>query len=228
MKIRIAYLVLAAVLSFLFGANGHAQERFDYKVRNDFFAGFGGDPEAMARAMKTTESVLVADPSHAEALVWHGAGVYFQGGQAFQKGDPQTGMQLAQKGIAEMDKAVAIAPNSVAVRIPRGAVLLSATRFQQGPHVAALVQRALDDYQRAFDIQQSTLAELPTHPKGELFFGLADGYNRTGDKEKAKSFYERAVKELPGTPYEKFAKEWLANGTLAPQKAGCLGCHTGK
>jgi tetratricopeptide (TPR) repeat protein len=226
MRLRIAYLVIAAVASFFAGA-ARAQDRYDLKVRNDFFAGFGGDAAALERGLKAAAATLAENPNHAEALVWHGAGTYYLAGQAFMKGDPQKGMELASKGIAEMDRAVELAPDHIGVRIPRGSALLTATRFQQGPHVAPLVARALSDYEKAYEIQQGMLDKLGTHSKGELLIGLADGHSRTGSKEKAKMLYERIANEMPGTPYAQSAKEWLETGTLAPQKAGCLGCHMG-
>lgn len=226
MKLRIAYLVIAALVSFLAGA-ARAQERYDLKVRNDFFAGFAGDAAALARAMRATEAMLAENPNHAEALVWHGSGTYYLAGQAFQKGDPEKGMELAQKGIAEMDRAVELAPDSVGVRIPRGSVLLTSTRYQKGPHVQALVERGLRDFEKAYEIQRGMLDRLGVHPKGELLLGLADCYSRSGDSERARLFYERAAKELAGTPYARSAQEWLETGRLAPPKAGCLGCHAG-
>ncbi|MGH9672280.1 MAG: hypothetical protein ACRD44_03800, partial [Bryobacteraceae bacterium] len=81
-----------------------SQDRFDYKVRDDFFAGFLGNTEALDRAMKTTEKVLAANPKHAEAMVWHGSGVYFQASHAFQQGDRQKGIELATKGMQMMDE----------------------------------------------------------------------------------------------------------------------------
>jgi tetratricopeptide (TPR) repeat protein len=227
MTIRLTYLAIAAAAAFLAGSLARAQERYDHKVRNDFFAGFTGDNAALARGLSATEATLKENPDHAEALVWHGAGVYYQAGQAFQAGEPQKGMDLAMKGLAEMDRAVELAPENVAVRIPRGSVLIAATRFQQGPHVAPLLAKGVSDYEKTWELQQSDLARLGTHSKGELLLGLADGYSRMGAKDKATSFYERAAKELPGTPYEKPAKEWLETGKLEPRKAGCLGCHTG-
>jgi tetratricopeptide (TPR) repeat protein len=229
MKQRLTILSVTALAAFLFGALSKGQgTRFDHQVRNDFFAGFAGNNEAMARAMTTAEATLAAEPNHAEALVWHGSGLYYQAGQAFQKGDPQKGMDLATKGIAEMDKAVALAPDNVGVRIPRGAVLLTATRFQQGPHVGPLVERAMKDYEHTYRLQEKFLDKLGTHPRGELLLGIADAASRMGDKEKATQFYQRAVNDLPDTVYARNAKEWLETGKLAPQKAGCLGCHSGK
>jgi len=229
MKLRITFLTFAAAASFFVGTLSVAQnERFDHKVRNDFFAGFTGNQEALARGMKVAEETLAVNPSHAEALVWHGAGLYYQAGMLFMKGDNERAMPLVMKGIAEMDKAVALAPDNLGVRIPRGAALMASTRFQQGPHVAAPLDRAVSDYQRAYDIQEAELDKLGTHPKGELLLGLADGLARTGKTDRAKALYERTAKEMPGTPYEKSAKEWLETGKLSAEKAGCLGCHAGK
>jgi hypothetical protein len=39
---------------------------------------------------------------------------------------------------------------------------------------------------------------------------------------------ERLVRELPGSPYEKQAKHWLANlSAVGKQERFCLGCHMG-
>jgi hypothetical protein len=58
--------------------------------------------------------------------------------------------------------------------------------------------------------------------------GLADGYSRLGNQEKAQAWFERIQRELKGTPYEKSATLWLETKSLAPSQAGCLSCHTGK
>src|SRR3954453_19352517 len=104
-------------------------ERFDAKVRQDFFAGFAGDKAALARGMATSESILKDKPNHAEALVWHGTGLFFQAGAAFRSGDQEKGMELFTNAMKEMDEAVALEPNRVAVRIPRGASLLKASVY---------------------------------------------------------------------------------------------------
>ena len=72
MSFRGPKLLALAALATAALAQGRP-ERFDYAVRNDFFAGFSGNQEAFQRAMKTTEGVLAQNPKHAEALVWHGA-----------------------------------------------------------------------------------------------------------------------------------------------------------
>src|SRR3954464_11368323 len=67
-----------------------AGERFDLVVRGDFFAGFAGDRARLAKGMEACERVLAESPNHAEALVWHGSGLAFSAGMAFQKGDMKT------------------------------------------------------------------------------------------------------------------------------------------
>ncbi len=204
------------------------QERFDLRVRNYFFAGFSGDAAALEKGMKICEESLAADPKNAEALVWHGSGLYFQAGQAFQKGDQQNGMQLWTRGLKEMDDAVELAPQGVGVRVARGAVLLTGSRFVSPDMSRPLIAKAVGDFEAAYQMQGPDLSGLGTHPHGELMIGLADGYSRLGDREKAQQWFERIQKELPGTPYARSAGTWLETKSLAPQQAGCLGCHTGK
>ena len=124
-------LFIAGAIAFIVGflstlRSAHAQEtaRFDMKVRESFFAGFGGDKDALVRGMKASEEVLAGNPKHAEALVWHGSGLTFQAGQAFSSGDQQKGMELWTKGLKEMQTAVDLAPESPSVLIARGADLL--------------------------------------------------------------------------------------------------------
>ena len=216
-------LVGVSVLSgVLFG-----QERFDLKVRNYFFAGFSGDAASLEKGMKICEDALAADPKNAEALVWHGAGAFYEAGQAFQKGDQQKGGELWQRGLKEMDQAVELAPDDLGVRIPRGAVMLTASRYMPSPEMARpLIEKGLTDFEKTYDLQAAYLADLGTHPRGELMIGLADAYSRSGHQEKAQVWFERIQKEMKGTPYEKSANIWLETKTLAPAQAGCLGCHT--
>ena len=56
--------------------------RFDEIVRADFFAGFRGDAARLEKGMKRCEEELATNPTNADALVWHGAGLMFMAGQA--------------------------------------------------------------------------------------------------------------------------------------------------
>ena len=72
MKFKFAAVVLIGATGFLM-----SQERFDYTVRNYFFAGFSGDTASLEKGLEICEDALASDPKNAQALVWHGAGVFF-------------------------------------------------------------------------------------------------------------------------------------------------------
>jgi tetratricopeptide (TPR) repeat protein len=222
--------IVTWILTFVIGAAAQAPPpaRFDMVVRADFFAGFGGDPARLAKGMETCEKILADNPKHAEALVWHGGGLLFQGGQAFQRGDMQSGGELFGRGVKEMDEAVALAPTNVAVLIPRGATLLAATRNMPPQVGRPLIEKAIGDYEKTLEIQTASgvFTTLGDHPKGELLFGLAEGYSRLGQPEKARVYFERLTQDAPNSGQTPKAREWLATGTLPPATGlGCVGCH---
>jgi len=204
-----------------------AQQRFDMLVREDFFAGMSGDTARFEKAMKVTEETLAKDPNHAEAKVWHGSGVLFQAGQAFQKGDFQQGMKAWDQGLAEMEQAVNLAPSNVAVLIPRGASLIATSRFTPPQFGKPILQTGVADYEKVLKIQEPAFAQMSAHSKGELLMGLADGWNRLGNTEKAKEYFTRMKAELPGSVYERKAQAWLENRPESKSQAffNCSGCH---
>jgi tetratricopeptide (TPR) repeat protein len=222
----LSVLVLGAGM-LIFNMTAAAQpQRFDLLVRNDFFAGFGGDLARLQKGMDACERTLAENPKHPEALVWHGSGLAFQAGQAFQRGDMKAGGELWARGMMEMDDAVEIAPANVGVLIPRGALLLQATQNMPPQMARPLLVKAIGDYETVLAIQEPIFATLGDHPKGELLFGLAEGYSRLDQPEKARLYFDRLVKDAPGSGQAPKATQWLTDGTL-PKSNGltCVGCH---
>jgi len=201
-----------------------AEERFDFKVRGDFFDGLGGDTAALDRAMKVCDDTLAKNPKHAEALVWHGAGTMARARFAFQGGDSQKGMQLYTRGLDEMARAVALAPRSVAVRIPRGAVLLNMAPHLPEPERTKLLEAGLDDYEVTLAVQQPRFATLSLHAREQLLYGLTDGYANLGDGAKAKAFYDRMVVDAGDSELLARAKARAA-GETPDGPAPCAQCH---
>jgi len=229
LKVAIVAAVIAFVIGFLSTIrSAGAQERFDLKVRNDFFTGFSGNAEALARGMKACETALAEDPKNAEALVWHGGGLLFGSGAAFRGGDQQKGMDLWMRGLKEMQTAVDLEPDNVGVRIPRGATLLAGSHFVPQEMAKPLIQNGVADYQHTYELQKSYFATLGSHPRGELLFGLAEGYSRLGEEAKAREFFELIKKDLPGTVYAKRADMWFETKSLPADQTTCVGCHVGK
>lgn len=230
MRLQKTILLALAALGGLGLSQLGGAERFDHQVRNDYFAGFAGDAAALERALQKTEKVLAAEPDHAEAMVWHGGGLFYLSGQYFRKGDQAKGIELYTKGTGMMKKAVELAPKNVGVRVPRGAILMSAARYMQPQMAEPLREDALGDYLATYELQKAELDQLGLHPRGELLLGIADSYARKGDVAKATEFFELLRSKVPAeSAYGKSAAKWLENKQLlAPAQAGCFGCHTGK
>ena len=204
-------------------------ERFDYVVRDDFFAGLRGDTARLERAMKVCEELLAKNPKHAEALVWHGAALLLQAGQAFQRGEPDTARTLSSRGVSEMEAAINMAPADPGVLVPRGAVLSAAARnvgVRDPERAKAFLSTAVGDYEKAVAAQTPSFPQMSEHARGELLGGLADGWQRLGDEDRSRGYLTRMVAELTGSPYADAAKKWLEH---KPMKSGpsltCVGCH---
>ena len=220
-------VVLAtAIFAPSIAAQQPAAQRFDYLVRADFFAGVAGDEAHLATVIEICERTLADHPGHAEALVWHGAALLVRAGQAFQKGDAGTGGPLFQRALTEMGDAVAMAPDNPGVLIPRAAVLLEATRGMPPATARPLVESAVKNYERVLEIQAPTFGTLGDHARGELLFGLADGWARLGDQERARQYFARVIADAPTSGQTPRAREWMATGTV-PKVNGvsCVGCH---
>lgn len=200
-------------------------ERFDKLVREDMFAGFGGDEAALLRGLATCDAALQDKPDHAEALVWRGAARIFRSADLFGKGSFITGLKLWNSGLEDMDRAVQLEPSNPGVRIPRAAVLMPAARNAPKAMGRPLLDRALDDYLTMTRLQADKIARLGEHPWGELRMGLADVYRQRGDLPNSKRQLELVRAERPETEYAKRAAEWLGAPDDARLVHGCIGCH---
>jgi tetratricopeptide (TPR) repeat protein len=218
---RIATLLIPAAIF----AAGH----FDDKVRNDFFAGFAGDQTAFERAMAASEDAIANDPKFAaEAKAWHGAGLLLLSGRKFQQGDAAAGGQLWTQAINQMDEAGQMEPDNPAVLIPRAAAWFTASRSAPPEMGAPLLKKALADYEHVYDLQKAYFDKLGIHPRSELLFGLADGYARDGNPEKARFYFEKLTALGPQSGHQQQANLYLKGEKYSVPGIGCAGCHTGK
>jgi RNA polymerase sigma factor (sigma-70 family) len=203
-------------------------ERFDNLVRDDFFS---GDPARFQRVMKICDDALAKNPRHAPALSWKGAGDLKMAGDAFQSNDIPKGMSLYEQGLKEMDDAVAMQPDSLQVLIPRGATYLSIAQYNPVPEMKKhLIQTGVADYEKTLRLQQPYFDKLSRHSRGELLFGLADGWYRLGDMEKSRAYLQRITNACPDSVYSRRAEDWLAAKDAAALKEksralSCVGCH---
>lgn len=202
--------------------------RFDHKVRDLYFAAFAGDKDSLAKAMAITEATLKETPDHAEALVWHGGGVFFQSGDKFRAGEMQAAMELLTRGTGMMDRAVELEPKNIGVRVPRGAAYLVASRGMPPQMGQPLLEKGVSDYEAAWDMQKDgDLSRFSQHGIGELWIGIADGNARLGKKDRAAEFFRMIQEKLPNTAWSAKADKWFAEGKLSGRDGGCVGCHVG-
>jgi len=220
-------LIVVLVLALSTSVAVLAQQRFDFKVREDMFAGMDGDTAAFDRAMKLIDDTLATDPNHAEALVWRGDGRLFLAGQAFQRGAFADGQALAAQATADMDRAVALAPDNIAVRVPRAAGLLPFARGMRPfnrPESDRMIRTAIADFEFVVTASTPGWSKLSEHGRGELLGALADGWLLLGDVDKARPYLDRMTAELADTPYARNAA--LRRADLATKvPLTCLGCH---
>ena len=201
--------------------------RFDELVRADFFAGVAGDTAALDRAMQLIEATLANEPRRPDVLVWHGSGLVARAGQAAEKGDLAGRDTMFERGLQEMNDAVALAPDNVAVLIPRGATLLEVSRsVPDAAQAKTLLVTGVADYETVLVLQAPYFKYLSEHSRGELLFGLAEGLHRLGERERARAYFARLVTEARRSEYGSVAAAWLNDPSDASvRQRGCVGCH---
>lgn len=224
----VAALVCGAILIRASAAQPPVQEpRFDDLVRDDFFAGMMGDVARLNRAMKYCERILARNPRHADALVWHGGGLLARASRAYAAGNAALGDRLWKQGLDEMNRAAALEPDNIRVKIGRSATLIGLAQSGWDPadvEGRALLLSAVKDYEKVYESQKPSFQKISIHSRGELLFGLASGWSILGDQEKAKMYLELIVETCKDTEYEQEARRWLIS-RATPVQHDCTGCH---
>jgi hypothetical protein len=197
-------------------------------VRNQIFAAMDGDDAALERAEHACDDALRRSPDDAEALVMHGIATSVRSWRAFQAGDVAKGRAYWGRAQSEMDRAVALAPENVAVRIPRGATLFGVARGTEGTPLAhESLEKAVGDYEATLRIQGAAFDARPLHDRSELLWGLADGWQHLGDSARARTYYARLVQQCSPSPIAAAAQKRL-DGDAAAARPSCKdGCHGG-
>ena len=159
--------------------------------------------------------------------MWRGDGRLFQSLLAFQRGASADGMTLYTQALADMDRAVALTPRDISVRVPRGAALLPYARGLRPFNRAEadrLTNIAISDFEFVVEASAPWWDRMKEHGRGELLGALADGWLQLGNVDKARPYLERMSSELPGTAYDKNAELRRAD-PAAKTPLTCLGCH---
>ena len=219
--------LVALLAALLLSLPAGAQEtmRFDEKVRELFFAGFAGNRDALERGMAICEETLADDPDHPGALVWQASGWFYESGFAFAEGDSDKGMALYNRAVAQFDRAVALAPNSLQTLIPRAAVYLSAAPYITHPPTRnQLLETVVGDYTKVLELHGPVFQSLTVHSRGELLGAMAESLWLLEKHDEARVYLDRMIAELPDSPYALMAQRQLDDPETRAQLT-CLGCH---
>jgi hypothetical protein len=225
-KMRALTFLLLSILSYTVGA----EERADLLVREDFFAAvLQNDRVRFEKGMQRANDFLAKEPNNAQMMVWQGVGLFMSARYAFENGDYQKGQALQQQGLSRMQQAVDLAPDDPNVLVARGAALINSSRYMPEQAGRPLVKLGVSDYEATLKIQQPIFGELSSHSKGELLLGLADGWIRSGDLDKARHHFETMASDptLKDSVYESKARAWLDGKPESKTREffQCSGCH---
>jgi hypothetical protein len=226
--IVIGAVMMSLLLNFTL-AQKQTEPRFDFLVRSDFFSAFAGNKEALQRGMAKCEEKLKTEPENADALVWHGAGLMFTAASLFQKGDFEKGTAMYQQGDAELTKAKELRPKDLSILVARAPFYIAYSRYVPNKEQKSeMLRKAMEDYEEAYRQQESKLATLSDHSRGELLFGLTEAYLRLGGTEnrsKAQVLLQRLVNEKA---YAEEADKWMKAAPDSQETTyfhKCVGCH---
>jgi tetratricopeptide (TPR) repeat protein len=209
-----------------------AQQKLEDLGVKEIQAFLGGSAEDVDRLAKIVDEAVAANPKSAFPKYMHGVVAFSRSGFAAKQGDLAAAGKLYQDAIAEMDEAVRWEPDNIGIRAPRGATLITASRTMPAPMAKPLLESGLSDFEHVLKLQTNddSFKTLSTHQRGELLSGLADGWARSGQEDKARGYFERIVKDLPGTVYQTRARAWLDGKpeSRKPEFFTCVGCHMKK
>jgi hypothetical protein len=193
---------------------------------------FKGTPEDLQRLAKMVDADLAVDPNYPLARLLHGVLTFNRAGDSSKKGDMAAAGKFFQQGVSEMEEAIRLDPDNVGLRAPRGAIFIAASRQMPPQMGKPLLDTGIADFEHILHMQEQdgSFAGRSNHQRGEVLTGLADGWARSGDDTKARAYFARIAKELPGTIYQTRAQAWLDGKpeSKSPEFFACAGCHVSK
>jgi hypothetical protein len=182
--------------------------KFDSALAADFSKGMSGDADTLKNATDRAEKILAANPQDARTLVWLGAATLTRSGKYFMSGNFAEGGKNWKEGRRKMDEAVTLDGENVEILMTRGSTYLTASKqFPVKEEAQKILQLGIGDYEKV--AANSKFSKFPENMRSQVLNGLANGYERLSNKEKAKTCYQRLSAEATGE-IQANAVKWLA------------------
>ena len=178
--------------------------------RSYFWMGLDQNGPALAEAKKCFEDVLSRDPDNAAALAFHGSLLGFQIGNKLVSDDDIR--SVGTRAMAELDRGVTLAPQSLEVRFMRAYADLYT------PSVVGRNAQGVDDFKFIIERIQAGFGE--NEGLAEAYVGLGDLYNKMGRRGEATAAWRHAAESVPGSDYATVAAARLG---ITPKDWGAVG-----
>ncbi|HKC86390.1 MAG TPA: hypothetical protein VKG02_10475, partial [Blastocatellia bacterium] len=156
--------------------------------RGYYALALGYDTAAIADAEKLFDQILAAEPDNATALVYHGSLLGLKLG--FRLVPPDRSLAALRQSNADLDRAVALAPDDLEVRGIRGYTSLYTPSFVGRDRIA------VEDFSHIIQLlERQPGAELQ---RAEWRLALGDAYHKAGEDDKARQSWRRVMELSPG------------------------------
>ena len=197
-------------------------------LREDVFAGFlESDTTRLSRAEKNADLLLAQRPdARADLMAWKGAMALDRAVLANEAGNAAEFARYYQESLDRFAEAGTLSNGNDGV-----APIVAGTYSVLGDQLpaqyrAAAWAKAYEGYSLLWKQQGAGIDQLPVHHKGEVLSGMAQSAQRTGRAEESARFVDRILTMMPGTTYEKAAKQWKADpASAAKTNITCKNCH---
>ena len=178
---------LRSILFALLALTAFSAQALDFdelqQARSYFAGALDDDDDALDQAFDAFQELSQAHPSDALLLAYYGSTEAMQGGAAFW---PWKKMELANAGMAKIDKALIMLESSVDERVIENipvsleARLVAISTFLAVPGFFNRLESADEAYQAA--VQSPEFEQAPTHMRAQLWFTGAQIAERVEDK----------------------------------------------
>jgi signal transduction histidine kinase len=164
------------------------------------------DQQAIIEAERLFAQLIARNPNHALALAYHGALLGLNIG--FNLVAPEQLINVAQQSHAELDRAVALAPDSIEVRYLRGYASFYT------PSLLGRDPLAVEDFTRILTL----LDRLPSteRQRAEVHLALGDTHSKMGQAAQARAQWERVGQITPGSGLALAAEARLRSQSSPP------------
>jgi hypothetical protein len=197
-------------------------------LREDVFAGFlDNDTVRPARAEKNIAQLMTLRPDQrANLLAWKGGIALNRAVLAHEAGKSDDFAQYFKEARDAFGEAGRLSSGNDGVdAITGGSYAVFGDRLPKEYRAAAWAQ-SYASYSALWKEQGPAIEKLPLHHRGEVLAGMAQSAQRTGHAEESALFVDRMLTMLPGTPFEKTAKQWKEDpASAATTSLTCKNCH---